>query len=186
MSESKYLRKVLCELSEHAGYVEEENLQEFVDLIIKSERIFVCGAGRSGFIARGFANRLMHLGFTVYFVGEPTTPAIREEDLLIVSSGSGGTGSLVTMARKAKDLGAKVALVTIFPDSVIGQMADHVVVLPGETPKSSLECRYQSFQPMGNLFEQLSWLTYDSVIMMLMEKLEINAQEMFARHANLE
>ena len=186
MSESKYLRKILCELSEHAGYVEEENLQEFVDLIIKSERIFVCGAGRSGFIARGFANRLMHLGFPVYFVGEPTTPAIREEDLLIVSSGSGGTGSLVTMARKAKDLGAKVALVTIFPDSLIGQVADHVVVLPGETPKSNLEGRYHSFQPMGNLFEQMSWLTYDSVVMMIMERLEINAQEMFARHANLE
>ena len=186
MSEGKNLRKIINELAENAGFVEEEKLQEFSDLIIKAKRIFVCGAGRSGFIARGFANRLMQIGFPVCFVGEPTTPAIRGEDLLIVSSGSGGSASLVTMARKAKEIGAKVALVTIFPDSPIGKMADQVVPLPGETPKSDLACRYHSFQPMGNLFEQMSWLTYDSVVMILMEKLGITGEEMFARHANLE
>ncbi len=186
MSEGKNLQNIIKELEENARYVEEEKLQEFSDFIIKAKRIFVCGAGRSGFIARGFANRLMQMGLTVYFVGEPTTPAIREEDLLIVSSGSGGSGSLVSMASKAKELGAKVALVTIFPDSPIGKMADQVVPLPGETPKSSLACRYHSFQPMGNLFEQMSWLTYDSVVMIIMEKLGITGEEMFGRHANLE
>ena len=30
----------------------------------------------------------MHMGLTVYFVGEPTTPAIKEGDLLVIGSGS--------------------------------------------------------------------------------------------------
>lgn len=50
-----------------------EQLKGVEELIVKAKRIFVGGAGRSGFAARGFANRLMHLGYTVYFVGEPTT-----------------------------------------------------------------------------------------------------------------
>ena len=49
----------------------------------------------------------MHLGYTVYFVGEPTTPSIQEGDLLILGSGSGNTASLVSNAKKAKDQGSK-------------------------------------------------------------------------------
>ncbi len=48
-------------------------------------RIFGCASGRSSFILRGFLMRLMHLGYTVYFVGETTTPRIRPGDLLVVN-----------------------------------------------------------------------------------------------------
>jgi D-arabinose 5-phosphate isomerase GutQ len=43
---------------------------------MRAKRIFVAGAGRSSFAARAFSNRLMHLGFSVWFVGEPTTPSL--------------------------------------------------------------------------------------------------------------
>ena len=52
-------------------------------MIRKDRRIFVAGEGRSGFSAKGFAMRLMHLGYTVYVVGETITPALREGDLLV-------------------------------------------------------------------------------------------------------
>ncbi|MFP3155645.1 6-phospho-3-hexuloisomerase [Lachnospiraceae bacterium ZAX-1] len=186
MKNAIYLEKIISELSDNAKLVSEAELQSFADSILAAQRIFVSGAGRSGFISRAFSNRLMHLGLKVYFIGEPTTPSIKQDDLLIIGSGSGGTDSLVAMALKARDIGAKIALLTIFPNSTIGQIANHIVTVPGETPKSNLENSFTSFQPMGNLFEQLSWLVYDSIIIMLKEKLDISSEEMFSRHANLE
>ena len=102
MAEAVLLKKILEELSRNAEQIRQEELEGFADQIQKAKRVFVAGAGRSGFVARAFSNRLMHLGLTVYFVGEPTTPAIQEGDLLVIASGSGETGSLKVMAQKAK------------------------------------------------------------------------------------
>ena len=44
----------------------------------------------------------------------------------------------------------------------------------------------ESVQPMGNLFEQMSWLVYDSTIMVLMDELHQTSEEMMGRHTNLE
>ena len=96
------LEEILEELTENAKHISSSSLEKFANEIIKARHIFVAGAGRSGFVARGFANRLMHLGLEVFFVGEPTTPAIEKKDLLIISSGSGETDSLIVMANKAK------------------------------------------------------------------------------------
>lgn len=101
MENSIILEEILEELTENAKHISSSSLEKFANEIIKARHIFVAGAGRSGFVARGFANRLMHLGLEVFFVGEPTTPAI-EKDLLIISSGSGETDSLIVMANKAK------------------------------------------------------------------------------------
>ena len=186
MSESVYLKEILRELEQNACLVRDEELNAAADVILKAERIFVAGAGRSGFAARAFSNRLMHLGRTVYFVGEPTTPAICGGDLLVIGSGSGETASLAAMAGKAKARGAGLAVVTIHPDSTIGQLADCLICLPGSTPKSDQEDTCSSVQIMADLFEQLSWLVYDVLIRYLMDRTGVTEEEMFERHANLE
>ena len=89
MAEAVILKKILEELMENAKQIRQEELEQFADKIQEGSRIFVAGAGRSGFVARAFSNRLMHLGLTVYFVGEPTTPSIQKGDLLVIVSGSG-------------------------------------------------------------------------------------------------
>ena len=106
------LKSIIQELAENEKLVSQAEMEKFADAILKADRIFVAGAGRSGFVARAFANRLMHMGLTVFFVGEPTTPAIKAGDLLVIGSGSGETGSLVVMAQKAKKIGASVITVT--------------------------------------------------------------------------
>ena len=90
MAEAVLLKQILGELTRNAEQIRQEELEGFADQIQKAKRVFVAGAGRSGFVARAFSNRLMHLGLTVYFVGEPTTPSIQEGDLLVIASGSGG------------------------------------------------------------------------------------------------
>ena len=98
----------------------------------------------------------------MHFVGEISCPPIKEGDLIVLGSGSGTTQSLIVMGEKAKKVGARIATVTMFPTHTIGQMADVIVTVPGSTPKKAEGEKNlaESNQPMGNLFEQMSWLTY--------------------------
>jgi 6-phospho-3-hexuloisomerase len=93
---------------------------------------------------------------------------------------------LLAIAEKAKKLGASVDLVTIFPDSPIGRLADAVVRIPAPTPKAEGSGQFTSVQPMGSLFEQSLLIFLDIVVMKLMEKKGIDSNAMFERHANLE
>ena len=76
----------------------------------------------------------------------------------------------------------------MFPDHRIGALADVVVAVPGVTPKRTPgEAQSaESIQPMGSLFEQLCWLAYDALVLILMPLLGQTGESMFERHANLE
>lgn len=186
-SETSVVTSIVKELEASAERISQEDIDNISDLIQKSNRVFVAGAGRSGFMTRAFVNRLMHLGFTAYFVGEPTTPSIQTGDLLIIGSGSGETGSLVTMANKAKAQSANVALVTIYPESTIGKLSSTVVTLPGSTQKSKQgQGTVSTIQPLGSLFEQLLLITLESVVLTIKIRKNMSDEEMFSRHANLE
>lgn len=186
--ESTKMKLIINELSKYSVGVTQESIENISHQIIIAPRIFIGGAGRSGYAARGFAMRLMHLNLQAYFIGEPTTPAIQKNDLLIIGSGSGATSSLLDNAKKAKSIGAKLATVTIYPNAPIGELADVIVKVPGETPKkvTNDQDSVTSIQPMGSLFEQLSWITYDSIILNLMDIMKETTDTMFPRHANLE
>jgi 6-phospho-3-hexuloisomerase len=160
--------------------------QDFQQEILGAKRIFLAGKGRSGLQMRAFAMRLVHLGFIVHVVDDVTTPAITEHDLLIIGSGSGRTASLVNYATKAKELQARVAVITIDEHSPIGKMADCVLRLNAPTPKLADSNSAQSIQPMGSLFEQALGLVLDILVVELMEQLHMSAEQMFSRHANLE
>ena len=182
--EAKTLQIITNELYKYGKLIKEDEVKEVVELCQKANRIFIAGAG---FCARGFANRMMHLGFTVYFVGETTTPSIQEGDLLIVGSGSGTTASLVSDCKKAKAQKAIIATLTICPEAPIGEMADAIITIPGATQKNAEHTNdVVTEQPGGNLFEQLSWLIYDSIVMDLMPILGETEDTMFKRHANME
>lgn len=181
------LEKILEELSTSAKLISQSDIEQLSHHIAEAKRVFIAGAGRSGFMVRAFSNRLMHLGYTTYFVGEPTTPSIQQGDLLIIGSGSGETSSLLNMAQKAKSQNAAVVLITIYPESSVGQLASFVVKLPGATKKSNLgQGTIKTVQPLGSLFEQLLLLTCESVIFNIKATQAISDDEMFARHANLE
>lgn len=186
MNTTEYSREVLAELNRTLTNVSAEEGEKLAQLVLNAGKILVAGAGRSGFAVKAFAMRLMHMGFDAYVVNETVTPNIEPGDVLVVGSGSGETGSLVVMAQKAKKIGADLALVTIFPDSSIGKIADAVVRIPAPTPKVATDTGFKSIQPMGSLFEQSLLLFLDSVILRLMELQGNDSDTMFTRHANLE
>ena len=186
MNTVEYSLNIIHELEATLSRISAAEGEKLVEMILRSHKIFVAGAGRSGFMVKAFAMRLMHMGFEAYVVGETVTPNVEKGDLLLIGSGSGETGSLVSMANKVKTLGANLALVTIFPLSSIGQVADAVIKVPAPTPKVATETGFQSIQPMGSLFEQSLLLFLDTVILRLMAKRGQDSNTMFTRHANLE
>lgn len=176
---------ILKEIETVLGQVKEEQLEQVASTLQKAPRIFIIGEGRSGLMAKSFAMRLMHLGATVFVVGETITPAIGEGDLLVAVSGSGTTKSVVWTAEKTKSIGCQVIAVTTNPESPLAAAATEVVLVPAAT-KYRRENELQTIQPLGSLFDQCVHIVFDSICLQFSKLNEIDNAEAFKRHSNLE
>lgn len=175
-----------------------EEVEKFIKLLLKAKhmKIFILGMGRSGFVARAFALRLMNLGFGVYFLGETITPAAERDDLLIAISGTGSTKMVLTASSAAKDIGATVIAITSFPDSELGRLADLAVVVKGRTktgaPKEKdylarqIIGESEPLTPLGSVFENNCMVFLDSLIVELMHLLGRTEADLRIRHATIE
>jgi 6-phospho-3-hexuloisomerase len=179
-------KQVTEEIQDTLNCVDEVQVEALAQAIMAAYHVFVAGKGRTGLQMRAFAMRLMHLGVPVYIVDEATTPGIAAGDLLLVGSGSGRTASLIQYAKRARHLSARLVLLTADTESEIAMLADQVLEIPAPTPKSQRLQERSSVQPMGSLFEQTLGILLDVLILRLMEIKQIDAGQMFARHANLE
>jgi len=182
-----YMENILNELSNNAKKIDTDELSEFVAQIKKAGHIFLAGAGRSGIVVQAFANRLLHLGFSISIIGEISSPHSQEGDLMIICSGSGETDSLKILSSSAQQNNVDIALVTMKKHSTIARQANTILTLPGITKYEETKNDHQSFsQPMGTNFEQLAFLTFDSLILNLMDKIGETSETMLKRHANFE
>ncbi|RIV19557.1 6-phospho-3-hexuloisomerase [Alicyclobacillaceae bacterium I2511] len=150
----------------------------------EARRIFVVGEGRSGLMAKSFAMRLMHLGATVYVVGETITPAIQAEDTLLAVSGSGHTEAVVATAAKAKRLGCFVLALTTDADSELAKSADMIVRVPAAT-KYRQSGESPSIQPLGSLFDQSVHLLLDAICLCYAQWTHEDNSSALQRHRNL-
>ena len=157
-------------------------LNEFLGTLQPARRVFLYGRGRSGFVARAFAVRLMHLGFQTYVVGETITAPVKRDDVVILVSGSGSTYPVVMTAELGRRQGATVVAITAQPDSEVARLA-HVVV-PLVPPDGNGQ--RAKLAPLGTLFETSAWLFFDAIVALLMEKLAETETLMRKRHATLE
>lgn len=160
------LKVIMAEIEDVIGKVKEEELQAFIAQLDKSKRVFVAGEGRSGLSAKGFAMRLMHLGYTVFVVGETITPAVKENDVFIGVSGSGTSANVVNDTKKAAEKGCTVLAVTSKPESPLAALADTVLVIPG-TVKGDAGEKRGSVQLLSSLFDQSLHITLDAVCLMI-------------------
>ena len=117
------LDTVLSEIHGVAAQIDRAQRHGLADSLNAADRVFVTGEGRSGFMAKAFAMRLMHLGLPVHVIGETTTPSVRGTDTLVAISGSGTTGGTVRVAQQATALGATLWAVTTDPASPLGAAA---------------------------------------------------------------
>jgi 6-phospho-3-hexuloisomerase len=177
---------IIEEIEQAVRGISNRDAELLLDRIQEAERVFLAGSGRTGLMVRSFAMRLMQTGLTCYVVGETTTPAIQKDDLLIIGSGSGETSGLLSMAKKARELNARVALVTVVPDSSIGAHADTVVTIPATIAKVHTGRSVPTLQPRGSLFEQCLLIFFETLVVMLMKRMSFKPDAIMERHANLE
>ncbi|MFZ0965182.1 MAG: 6-phospho-3-hexuloisomerase [Candidatus Bathyarchaeia archaeon] len=175
-----------------------KEVERLIELLLeaKDKKIFIVGMGRSGFVARAFALRLMNLGFNVYFLGETITPAAEKGDLLIAISGTGATKIVLTASAAAKEIGATVIAFTSFSESPLGQAADHTVTIKGRTkagwPKEEdylarqLIGEREPLTPLGSVFENNCMVFLDSLVVELMHRLGRTEEDLKRRHATIE
>lgn len=186
---------VLDNIADARQSLDEKSLKEFEDVILNANNIFVAGIGRSGLVARAFAMRLMHVGFSTYVVGETISPSIFENDCLIIISGSGETNTVVSATEIAKERGSKVLVVTSFPDSTLGKLADCCLLVKGRINqerddenylKRQIHGNYTSLTPLGTAFELTTLVFLDAIVSELMEKMKQTESDLQSRHAVLE
>lgn len=145
MSELKYMDLSLDEILKNLQMCksvvadQEESIVKFRDIIltasnrrVEPERkttIFLAGAGRSGFVAKSFAMRLMHLGFYVYVFNETIAPPVQEGDIIIIISKSGKSNSITQILEDSKINNVKFLAVCGDTKSELAQKADARIVI---------------------------------------------------------
>lgn len=175
----------LEELGEVFDRLDASTAEALVAELAQAGRIVLHGVGREGLMMRALAMRLFHAGLDVSVAGDMTTPPVGPGDLVLLSSGPGGLATVDALMRIAQHASARVVVVTAQPQSEIAQRADAVVHLPAQTMADDREPGASSL-PMGSIFEIGQLMFFDCVVQLLAARLGRTAEEVRARHTNLE
>ena len=178
------LKLVIDENLKLARMIDYTKVPAILKQLNNANSIFLIASGRSGHAMRSTAMRLMHLGFQAHFVGDTTTPAIKEGDLLWAASGSGTTASIVRAAETAKRVGAKVIVTTANASSALVNLSDFHILVPAAEKEDHGGSK--SNQYAGSLFEQAVLLLNDAIFQSLWAIDATPAEELWKRHANME
>lgn len=181
----KSTNEVVSEIHQALKNVDIENLERLSKDIMSAENVFFVGVGRVAMSLQAIAKRMSHLGVNAHCVGDICEPAITENDLLIVGSGSGMSLFPVAIARKAKEFNAKVVHIGSNPQGDVSTIADYMVRIPVRT-RLYLSDEIDSCQPMTSLFEQALLILGDVVAKIIVEERKIVLKELWKFHANLE
>jgi 6-phospho-3-hexuloisomerase len=176
-------RIILDEIDGALSAVDPSEIEAAIGALRGARRVFLVGVGRVSLALQAIAKRLNHLGIDAWMVGSINEPALEPGDLLVAGSGSGESLVPVAIARKAKDLGARILYLGASPASTIGRLADLAVRIPG--PTKTAEGAHASRQPMASLFEQALLLVGDAICLLISRRAGTDPRS-YGRHANLE
>ncbi|TFG06931.1 MAG: SIS domain-containing protein [Promethearchaeota archaeon] len=184
----KTMVEIADKIKENEETVDTDNILNLINAIIQVKNdkamVFVYGAGRSGFIGRCFAQRLMHLGIKSCFISDAVTHQYSEDDLLIIISGSGETTSSVAIAKKANEIGGKIALLTGNLTSSIGKLAHFVIKIEGKSKDKAIS--QETLAPYTSLFDISALSVLDSIGGAIMKLLGVTESDIEKRHASIE
>ena len=178
---------VLAELDRTLASIDPAQIERFRDEILRARQVFFVGVGRVMLALQCVCKRMAHLGVRAHCVGDITEPAITDEDLLVVGSGSGGSLFPLGIARRARAVapGATIVHIGSNPNSGMRDVADFMVRVPVRT-KFYLEDEIESCQPMTSIFDQSVLLLGDVLAKMIVEERGLDMKALWRHHANLE
>jgi len=180
--------EITNQIRKNADSINKNDLIFITDLILlvrnTKRKAFVYGAGRSGFVGRCFAQRLMHLGIDSCYISDAITYQFTKDDLLVLISGSGETTSSVAFAKKAKEIGGKIALFTGNINNTIGKLADCAIKIEGKS--KDVATSQKTYAPYTSLFDISTLSVLDSITAILMKILKVSEEDIDNRHASIE
>lgn len=176
---------IVTEITQVLAKVSRSDVTALVERLATAERVFVAGEGRSGLMGKAFAMRLMHLGLTVFVIGETISPSLAAGDTVIVISGSGTTPGSVRTAETARRVGATLHAITTDPGSKLGELADQTLTLPAAT-KYRRSDEAPTVQPLSSLFDQVNHIVLDAVCLRLAVRREVDNETARGAHSNTE
>lgn len=166
--------------------------KKFIDMVydglIKKRKFFLLASGRSAFILQCFATRLVHLGADVYMVTNlGSIPALSNDDILIVLSGSGTTSIVVSLLKNyvntAKPYG--IISITSHPETIIGRVGDITIKLKGRSKRDKVDLHDDTaiLTPEGTMFEIAAFVYLDAIIAELAIKMGKTNADMLKKHS---
>lgn len=185
MEFKKAYELILEELNNLFVKIDSAKVEELIRDIYKANQVFFVGVGRVKLSLEAIAKRFSHLGIKSYVVGDIIEPAITENDLLIVASGSGESIYPLNIAKKARKIGANICHIGSNPNSSMKEVTDLFLRIPTNT-KLNLLGEEKSRQPMTSLFEQALLILGDSMVLKMVMDKNINMDKLWNFHANLE
>jgi 6-phospho-3-hexuloisomerase len=177
-------KAIADEIAGVVARIDADQAARLVERIAAARKVVVAGEGRSGFVGRAFAMRLVQMGIAAYVAGETITPAVGPGDLFIAISGSGRTAATLTCAQSAREAGADVALVSARREGPLAELAAEVLVIPGAT-KGRAAGEATSQQPLSSLFDQALHVAFDALVMLIMRRLGRTEDDMRRAHTNV-
>jgi 6-phospho-3-hexuloisomerase len=114
---------------------QKESVKNTLQLFLDCERVDTVSLGRSRLVTLNTGVRLMHLGYLLFEVGHPYTPALgdgRYKGILYAVSGSGKTRFVTNAAGIAKENHVPVIAITSNPDSTLASLATEKIVTKGK------------------------------------------------------
>lgn len=182
------MNEIANQIKKNINNLNKNDVMQLIDLILQvrnlKNKVFIYGAGRSGFVGRCFAQRLMHLGIDSCFISDAITYQYTKNDLLIIISGSGETTSSVAITQKAKEIGGKIAFFTTNITSTIGKLSDCIIRIEGKSKDKAIS--EKTLAPYTSLFDISTLSVLDSIGAILMNILGVSEEDIDKRHASLE
>ena len=124
---------VISEIQKSLFNVPDIQTKKLINEILKAKKVFLVAVGRVNLSLQCFGKRLSHLGIEVELVGSLTEKPATKKDLLLVASGSGESIVPLEVARKAKNIGCKIALITSAKKSSLRKISNFVVEIKAPT-----------------------------------------------------
>lgn len=170
--------KIANEVKTALSCVDSNQVDEFINEVLKAKEVFFVGVGRVLLVTQCFCKRLAHLGIKTHYVGEITEPAITKNDLLVVVSGSGSSLFPLEIAKKARQVvDCKIVHIGSNANGPMKDIADFMLRIPVRT-KEYLDDEIDSCQPMTSLFEQSVLLLGDIISKMIIDKKDLDMKSL--------
>jgi len=185
MNVKSSVKNIISEISSVMEEINENTVEEVISEILKANKIFIVGAGRSGLVGKAFAMRLMQIGLRVYVVGETITPSMEEGDLLIAISNSGETRSVCLASQIAMSIKGNIVGITSNKNSRLAKKATKSIIIdtkhrtdPNRFVQKGFHNEVPSFAPLGTLFEVSTFLFFEGLIGSLMERMNRKEEDL--------